>query len=126
MRLLRRIPVAVIAAATVAVMVAGCGSLNISGMQRQPEKYEGQQVELVLKVLDTQDVPLTQQDYYKVTDNTGQMWVQTRRGVPLKGAIYRVKGIFKRPRGIVVGFLLGDFIIEEHSRNEVEPPRRPR
>ena len=118
MGITRRATTTIVAMA--AVLVVGCGGMTVSGLQTKPENYEGKRIKVVARVIATKDVPLTDYDYYKVTDDTGQLWVQTRRGVPLKGARYRVEGIFKRPGGAVAGMLLGDFIIEEHKRAEVQ------
>ena len=118
MRVARRATVAVVA--TVAALLIACGGVTVNRLHTKADRYEGEQIKVVARVVDTKDVPLTDYDYYKITDDTGQMWVQTRRGVPLKGARYRIEGMFKRPGGSVAGLLLGDFIIEEYKRVEVQ------
>lgn len=100
-------------------VVAGCGPKSIAGIKGKAQKYDGQTVTITARVIDTKDIPLTSTDYYKVTDDSGELWVLTTRGVPLKGMKYRIEGRLERPAGSVAGILLGDYILRESSRQEV-------
>jgi len=101
------------------LLVAGCGPNRIAKLNSKPQKYDGQEVTVVGRVIDTRDIPLTKNDYYKVTDDTGELWVLTTRGVALRGLKYKIKGTYRRPDGSVAGVLLGDYIVQEHKREEV-------
>jgi hypothetical protein len=116
---MKRTAIAILLATTAAFLL-GCGPLTLQRMQTEPDEYVGRLIELEVRVIETQDVPLVVDDYYKATDGTGQIWVKTRRGVPLKRARYKIEGIFKRPRGVVEDFLLGDFVLEEYSRTALD------
>lgn len=103
----------------VLAFVAGCGPKNIASIRSKAEKYEGQTVTITARVIDTKDIPLTNNDYYKITDDSGELWVLTTRGVPLKGFKYKIEGRLERPAGSVAGVLLGDHIVRETRREEV-------
>jgi len=112
---------ALAALATVA-LVAGCGGrLTIQRLADRPAKYDGQRVTIVARVIETRDVPVVNLDYYKITDDTGTLWVMTRHGVPVKSLRYRITGRYERPASAAEGLLLGDYIIEEYGRTEIEP-----
>lgn len=104
-----------------ALAFSACGgSMSIQRLQSRPQQYEGKDVKIAARVVDTRDVPLTDNDYYKITDDTGTIWVLTRRGVPLRTLKYRIEGVYRRPTGPVAGLVLGDYVIEEFRRTEID------
>jgi hypothetical protein len=72
-------------------------------------------------VIEVRDIPLVTKDYYKVTDDTGELWVRTVRGVPVRGLRYRVSGSLLPSDGLVEGLLGGEHILKEAAREEVDP-----
>ena len=99
--------------------LAGCGPTTIAAMGARPAKYEGKSVEITARVIDTRDVPLTNNDYYKITDNSGEIWVLTTRGLPLRGLEYKIKGEYRKPGGPVAEAFLGTYILRESKREEL-------
>jgi hypothetical protein len=78
-------------------------------------------VTLTVRAIEVRDIPLVTKDYYKVTDDAGEIWVRTVRGLPLRGLRYRVSGSLVPSNGVVEGLLGGEHILKEAAREEVDP-----
>ena len=115
-----RAPVAVLLAALLALLfVAGCDGHStdkISDLVANPDHYAGKTVTVAGEVTQVYELPLgiTNLAAYRVNDSTGQIWVLSRAGAPVKGDRVGLKGNL-RPEGSIGGMTLGS-VIEETER----------
>lgn len=78
-------------------VILSCGCIGekadkIGDITSTPSEYEGETVKIKGTVRDTFSIPLISQGAYKMSDNTGSIWVITTRGVPSEGEKISVDG----------------------------------
>ena len=81
-----------------ALAAAACAR-TINQVLVDPARYRNHEVQLSGTVVDSYSIG--DRGMYRITDNTGQLWVVSDRGVPRKGARVKVKGTIRE------GFNLG-------------------
>lgn len=100
------------------ILLSGCaGKFNIITMKTAHNRYLGREVTVVGRIGQTMDDLDSEFDYYVVADPSGEIWVLTKRGVPLRGTAFEIQGIFKQ-RPVHVPEQLGQYVIEELARSE--------
>lgn len=111
--------IAVLFALTLTVILVGCSTNKyiILNIQTTPDRFLSAEVTVVGRVVQTMDDRSSEFDYFTISDKSGEIWVMTKRGVPLRGSAYEVQGIFKRPPSNT-GVQLGRYVIEERTRTE--------
>ncbi len=103
---------------TLAVIFGGCSSkYTILNLQTAPDRFLSTEVTVVGRVVQTLDDRNSEFDYYSVADKSGEIWILTKRGVPLRGSAYEVHGIYKRPPSNASA-QVGRYVIEETARTE--------
>ncbi len=104
--------------ALAAVLLAGCNDHTdkLSDIDSNPSAYVNKDVTVAGEVTQVYELPLgiANVAVYRISDGTGQTWVISRAGAPLKGDKVGVKGTV-RPEGRVGGEVLTN-IIEEKQR----------
>ena len=76
---------------TLAVIFGGCSSkYTILNLQTAPDRFLSTEVTVVGRVVQTLDDRNSEFDYYSVADKSGEIWILTKRGVPLRGSAYEV------------------------------------
>ena len=81
-----------------ALAAAACAR-TINQVLVDPSRYRNHEVQLSGTVVDSYSI--ADRGMYRITDNTGQLWVVSDRGVPRKGAQVKVTGTIRE------GFNLG-------------------
>src|SRR3954466_9711835 len=104
-----------IAAATLAgsLLLAGCGSVRIGRIPADPSRYANRTVSVRGTV--TNSVGLLGTGGYQIEDETGKIYVISRRGVRSRGSRVSVTGVVS-PGVQVLGNPLGVAIREERHR----------
>ena len=99
-------------------LLAGCNEHldKLSDIDNNPAAYAGKDVTVAGEVTQVYELPLGIANVaaYRISDGTGQTWVISRAGAPLKGDKVGLKGTV-RPEGRVGGEVLTN-IIEEKQR----------
>ena len=99
-------------------LLAGCSEHldKLSDIRSNPSAYINKDVTVAGEVTQVYELPLGIADVaaYRINDGTGQSWVLSRAGAPLKGDKVGVKGTV-RPEGRIGGEVLTN-IIEEKQR----------
>jgi hypothetical protein len=80
------------------LLVAYCGATRggtdkIGDINANPEEYLGKECDVKRFVTMVNDVPFTSNDYFKINDGSGEIWIFTDKGVPPKNVKVKVKGI---------------------------------
>ena len=86
----RAIQVLLLAALFVA---SGCATKSISKVLADPTQYRDREVQISGEVVDSYSV--LGRGFYRVRDNSGQLWVMADSGVPRDGARVKVKGTIR-------------------------------
>ncbi len=99
-------------------LVSGCGfHTRISKIKYEPQKYEGKQVSIKGKIVETAGIPFVQKGIYQVSDGTGKIWVVSQNRRPARGEKVTVKG--KLRTGFSIGNqTFGIAIVEGNERGE--------
>jgi hypothetical protein len=104
--------------ALAACLLAGCNEHTdkLSDIDNNPSAYANKDVTVAGEVTQVYELPLGIANVaaYRISDGTGQTWVISRAGAPLKGDKVGLKGTV-RPEGRVGGEVLTN-IIEEKQR----------
>ncbi len=104
--------------ALAACLLAGCNAHTdkLSDIDNNPSAYVNKDVTVAGEVTQVYELPLGIANVaaYRISDGTGQTWVISRAGAPLKGDKVGLKGTV-RPEGRVGGEVLTN-IIEEKQR----------
>jgi len=101
----------------------GCGSGRdrISSLVADPTHYLNRDVNLSGEVTEVHELPLglTNIAAYRLNDGTGQIWVISRAGAPLRGDHVDLKGHVEEMGNLnlpVLGNVLGDVVQERDRR----------
>ena len=101
----------------------GCGSSHdrISSLVSDPHHYVNRDVSLSGEVTEVHEVPLglTNIAAYRLNDGTGQIWVISRAGAPLRGDRIDMRGHVEEMGNLnlpVLGNVLGDVVQERDRR----------
>jgi hypothetical protein len=78
-----------------AALTAGCATKSIHNVLADPTRYRDGQVQISGEVVDSYSV--LGRGFYRVRDDSGQLWVMSERGVPRDGARVKVKGTIREP-----------------------------
>jgi hypothetical protein len=78
-----------------ALAAAGCATKSIDRVLADPTRYRDRQVQISGEVVDSYSV--LGRGFYRVRDDSGQLWVMSDRGVPRDGARVKVKGTIREP-----------------------------
>jgi len=78
-------------------LVSGCGiplvgPTDISDIKGKSQKYDGEQVSIKGKVVETVRIPLISKGMFRVDDGTGRIWVVSQERMPFRGDKVKVKG----------------------------------
>ncbi len=77
--------------------LTGCGgTTTIEEITKDPDKFIHRECLVSGRVTKVIDVPFVQEDFFKIHDTTGEIWIYTKKGVPPKNINVEVKGIFIR------------------------------
>jgi len=77
--------------------LAGCNNTTkIEEITKDPDKFLHRECVVSGHVTKVIDVPLMQEDFFKIYDTTGEIWIYTKKGVPPENVNVRVKGILIR------------------------------
>ncbi len=102
----------------VLLMLAGCDqhTQKLSDIMNNPSGYANKDVTVAGEVNQVYELPLgiASVAAYRISDGTGQIWVVSRAGAPVKGDKVGLKGTV-RPEGRFGNTLLGS-VIEEKQR----------
>jgi len=111
-----------LALALAGAALAGCNSdhTKIGDIASNPDRFAGKDVRIGGEVTQVWELPLgiTNLAAYRVNDGTGQIWVISHNGAPVKGDKVGLKGTAEPIDRENVPFLhnvLGD-VVEEHER----------
>lgn len=79
----------------VMLLTISCGSkpIKISDINNNPKKYLNKECYVEVYVTDTFDVPFTSNDYFKINDSTGEIWISTHKGIPPENKKVKVVGL---------------------------------
>jgi len=66
---------------------------RIGDIKANLDKYMGKECTVEGYVTKTIDVPFTSDDYFKISDSTGEIWISTDRGIPPINIKVWVKGV---------------------------------
>ncbi len=80
----------IIAAAFLALLMAGCEQKTINDIRAEPDRYANKEVAVLGNVV--RSFSVLGRGAYEVDDGTGKIWVVSERGVPREGARVVVKG----------------------------------
>lgn len=86
----------------------------ISDIRANEDKFMGKDVTVAGTVEETVNPPLGNTDYFKVRDDSGEIWVATTGELPQKGNKIRVKG--KVSPGVSIGSMQAGVIIKESPK----------
>ena len=82
--------------------VSSCGTYtHVSKINSEPQKYQGKQVLVKGKVVETFAIPFVQKGMYQIDDGTGEIWIMSQERVPFRGEKVTVKGKVKI--GLAIG-----------------------
>jgi hypothetical protein len=84
-----------------AILSSACAATTINQILADPSRYRDRDVRVSGSVVDSYS--LLDRGAYRISDESGQLWVVSNRGVPRKGARVVVKGTIRD------GFSLGSF-----------------
>lgn len=75
-----------------------CGTIGgntdkIGDISANPEEYVGKECRVKGFVTTVIDIPFTSDDYFKISDGSGEIWIFTDKGAPPKNIEIKVKGI---------------------------------
>lgn len=77
-------------------LVSGCGILfgptDIYDIKIKSQKYDGEQVSIKGKVVETVRIPLISKGLFRVDDGTDRIWVVSQERMPSRGDKVKVKG----------------------------------
>jgi hypothetical protein len=79
----------------VALTATSCATKSIHNVLADPARYRDRQVQISGEVVDSYSV--LGRGFYRVRDDSGQLWVMSDRGVPRDGARVKVKGTIREP-----------------------------
>lgn len=123
MKLFRAIVPACIGLALASLLVAGCNTsrTKIGDIDSHPEHFAGREVRIAGEVTQVWEMPLAIANLavYRVNDGTGQIWVLSHNGAPMKGDRVGLKGTvepFVR-ENMPALHIFGD-VVEEHERKQ--------
>ena len=94
-------------------LLTACGSIKIGHINADPSRYQNRVVHVTGTV--TNSVGLLGTGGYQIEDETGKIYVISRRGVPSRGSRVSVTGVVS-PGVQVLGNPLGVAIREERHR----------
>ena len=104
-----------------AALLAGCNEHTdkLRDIDDNPSAYVNKNVTVAGEVTQVYELPLGLANVaaYRLNDGTGQTWVLSRAGAPLKGDKVGVKGVV-RPEGRVGGEVLTNIIEEKERKGE--------
>jgi hypothetical protein len=101
----------------IAGVLAGCADqYNIQRLRTSADIYLGQQIEVQGKVLETKRIADNPLESFKLTDQSGDIWIVTHKDAPLRGSYVQVTGILKNGSDTDWGTQLGEYVIEEYER----------
>jgi hypothetical protein len=83
------------------ILSSACAATTINQILADPSRYRNRDVRVSGSVVDSYS--FANRGVYKISDESGQLWVMSDRGVPRKGARVVVKGTIRD------GFSLGSF-----------------
>jgi hypothetical protein len=75
------------------IAASGCATKSISKVLADPSRYRDREVQISGEVVDSYSV--LGRGFYRVRDNSGQLWVMADSGVPRDGARVKVKGTIR-------------------------------
>jgi len=84
---------ALMVAATLGLLAAGCGGVTINKLLAEPNHYAGRDVTLHGDV--TKSASVLGHGAYQLSDGTGSIWIVSAHGVPRQGAKVKVTGRVK-------------------------------
>ncbi len=120
-----RIITPVVVALALSVSIAGCGQHfdKIGDINGNPQKYLHNEVTIRGHVTKVYELPLgiTNLAAYRVSDDSGQIWVISHNGAPGDGDRIALKGTVESAGDVelpIVGNILGPVIHEEQRRAE--------
>ncbi len=82
-------------------------TIDIGEIRADPGKYLGKECKVKGYVTRVLDIPFTSDDYFKINDETGEIWIFTHRGVPPENKEVKVTGVLERAitiMGIEIGY----------------------
>jgi len=94
-------------------------STKIDKLHRNPHNYIGKHVTIKARIIATRDIPFSSTDYYKITDDTGEIWVSTTKGIPTAGIKYRINGCLVKIDDEIKKLIWGEYILSEIRREEL-------
>lgn len=85
------------------LLASGCAFRErISEIKHSPQKYQGKQVHIKGKVVETLGIPFVQKGIYEIDDGTGKIWIVSQKRRPARGEKVAVKG------KVQTGFSIGE------------------
>lgn len=92
-----RTPAIILLPAAAAALLTGCGLLpfgtrRIAEVRQAAPSLEGRSVKVKGKVVDSNQLPFVGTRFYKIQDDTGELWVTTKDPLPALGESLVVSG----------------------------------
>ena len=108
----RRHAAFVFAAALLAVACAA--RTPIADVRARTAELQGKEITVEGAVVETLAVPLLGSRYYQLDDGSGQLWIETRSGLPSEGDRVRATGVLAP--GLRVGTVELGLVLQESRR----------
>ncbi|MBD3181989.1 hypothetical protein GF312_06845 [Candidatus Poribacteria bacterium] len=79
------------------IVLSGCIGFytSISDIKEHPNEYEGKEVSVKGRVIETFSVPFVRKGMFQIEDKTGKIWVISGNRMPTRGDDIKVKGKVK-------------------------------
>ncbi len=71
-------------------------SHKVEEIIKNPEHFLNRELVLNGRVTKVLDIPMVEEDFFKIHDRTGEIWIYTKKGVPPNNIEVKVTGRFRK------------------------------
>lgn len=97
------------------------GQLNAPALTLQELSSERLNKTVQVEGTVLQQAPLLEGSLYQIEDATGQAWILSPQAPPELGTAVQVRGVIQYEQILVEGIDIGEFYLQEKSRDLIEP-----